>query len=108
MKYCSECGNELLDKAEICPRCGCRVSPPRTAGKSSSSNEDLDLITKIFLILGTIALGVFLIPLAWCIPMTVHAFECINENKPLSTGFKVCTLLFVSMIAGILMLCRKD
>lgn len=107
MKYCSECGNELLDKAEICPRCGCRVSPPQT-GKSSSSNEDLDLITKIFLILGTIALGVFLIPLAWCIPMTVHAFECINENKPLSTGFKVCTLLFVSMIAGILMLCRKD
>ena len=108
MKYCSECGNELLDKAEICPRCGCRVSPPQTAGKSSSSNEDLDLITKIFLILGTITLGAFLIPLAWCIPMTVHAFECINENKPLSTGFKVCTLLFVSMIAGILMLCRKD
>ena len=67
MKYCSECGNELLDKAEICPRCGCRVSPPQTAGKSSSSNEDLDLITKIFLILGTIALGVFLIPLAWII-----------------------------------------
>lgn len=23
MKYCSKCGNELLDEAVICPKCGC-------------------------------------------------------------------------------------
>lgn len=23
MKYCSHCGNELLDEAVICPKCGC-------------------------------------------------------------------------------------
>ena len=32
----------------------------------------------------------------------------INEKKPVSVGFKVCTLLFVSLIAGILMLCDSD
>ncbi|WP_368248904.1 zinc-ribbon domain-containing protein, partial [Intestinimonas butyriciproducens] len=25
MKYCSKCGNELLDEAVICPKCGCPV-----------------------------------------------------------------------------------
>ena len=23
MKYCRECGNEIMDKAVICPKCGC-------------------------------------------------------------------------------------
>lgn len=26
MKYCSHCGNELLDQAVICPKCGCQVN----------------------------------------------------------------------------------
>lgn len=26
MKYCTKCGNELLDEAVICPKCGCAVS----------------------------------------------------------------------------------
>lgn len=25
MKYCSKCGNELLDEAVVCPKCGCAV-----------------------------------------------------------------------------------
>ncbi len=25
MKYCSKCGNELLDEAVICPNCGCET-----------------------------------------------------------------------------------
>lgn len=25
MKYCSKCGNELLDEAVICPKCGCPI-----------------------------------------------------------------------------------
>jgi len=25
MKYCTHCGNELLDEAAICPKCGCAV-----------------------------------------------------------------------------------
>ena len=25
MKYCSKCGNELLDEAVICPKCGCMI-----------------------------------------------------------------------------------
>jgi hypothetical protein len=25
-KYCSECGKQILRRAEICPLCGCRVT----------------------------------------------------------------------------------
>ncbi len=27
VKYCSNCGNEIDEKAEICPKCGVRVKP---------------------------------------------------------------------------------
>ncbi len=65
---------------------------------------------KVFMILGTIAtsLGGYLIPLAWCLPMTIVYFKKLKTGQPISTGFKVCSLLFVSLIGGILMLCDKD
>jgi len=50
----------------------------------------------------------FTLPLAWAIPMTVHVFKADREGKPLSTAFKVCTLIFVSIIPGILLLCRTE
>ena len=28
MKYCSQCGKELVDKAVVCPSCGCAVQAP--------------------------------------------------------------------------------
>ena len=27
MKYCTHCGNQLLDEAIVCPKCGCAVDP---------------------------------------------------------------------------------
>ncbi|MGO8789755.1 MAG: hypothetical protein ACLQVL_20545 [Terriglobia bacterium] len=32
MKYCMDCGQQILRRAEICPRCGCRQLPPPRAG----------------------------------------------------------------------------
>ena len=34
--------------------------------------------------------------------------KAIKENEPLSPGFKVCVLLFVNTIAGVLLLVDKD
>jgi hypothetical protein len=31
-KFCTECGQRILRKAEICPYCGCRQLPPPRAG----------------------------------------------------------------------------
>lgn len=52
----------------------------------------------------TVLLAVFILPLAWCIPMTVRSYGIYKGKKPNTVAFGVCTLLFVSLISGILML----
>lgn len=60
---------------------------------------------KIFMILSCISGAFFyLIPLAWMLPMTISLFGKAKRGQPISVGFKVCTLLFVNLIAGILLL----
>lgn len=58
----------------------------------------------ILCLISTIAMGIAIIPLAWCIPMTMKAYRSYKDGTDLSTGFGVCTLLFVNLIAGILIL----
>ncbi len=73
------------------------VAAPKTEGGV------LRLVAKIFMLLGCISYGAALIPLFWTIPMTVHYWRCVKEGKPVGTAFKICSLLFVNLIAGILM-----
>ncbi len=68
----------------------------------------MKLAAFILCLIATIEMGAFLIPLAWCIPMTVSVYKAYKGEEYLSTGFKVCTLLFVSMIGCILLLCEND
>ena len=53
----------------------------------------------------TIMLWFLTLPLAWMIPMTVHYFKKTMAGEPTTLTFKICTLLFVSLLAGIFMLC---
>ena len=112
--YCPKCGKEIDDNAHFCSFCGEEVSKKeaetaKIEKKNTSEGNALKLVAKIFMLIKTILCGFFfLIPLAWCIPMTVVYWKSVNEKKPVSVGFKVCTLLFVSLIAGILMLCDSD
>lgn len=102
MKYCRKCGAQIEDDAEFCPNCG----EPVNGNKLSVTQYDstLAIVIKVFMILDTIALGFFIIPLAWCIPMTVSTFRRLDNNELIGVGFKVCTLLFVGLIPGILLL----
>ena len=38
MKYCTHCGNELLDEAAICPKCGCPTNNVHEYAKETNSN----------------------------------------------------------------------
>ena len=103
--YCTNCGNELNEQAVICPNCGVPTSNYSSFSKSSDK-DGLKTLIKIFLIISCV-FSVFslLIPLAWCLPMTLHYNKTVNNGEKVGIGFKVCTLLFVNTIAGILMLC---
>ena len=104
MKYCTKCGNELMDEAVFCPSCGCAVDEPSL----QKGNNGLQSAAKVFMIIGTVLMAIFVLPLAWCIPMTVIYCDKIKNNQPVSVGFKVCCLLFVSLVGGILMLCDNE
>lgn len=69
----------------------------------------LKTVAKAFLIVGCVAsVFSFLIPLCWTIPMTVYYWRAVSERRRVGLGFKICTLLFVNTVAGILMLCDGD
>ncbi|MDO5330518.1 MAG: hypothetical protein Q4F15_03705 [Bacillota bacterium] len=68
----------------------------------------MKLAAFILCLISTIAMGWALIPLIWCIPMTVSVYKAYKGEKTLGVGFKVCTLLFVNLIAGILLLVDED
>ena len=69
-------------------------------------NEGLFLAALILMIIGTIAMAIptYGIALAWGIPMTIHVARIRKGEKPNTTGFAVCCLIFVGVIAGILLL----
>ena len=104
MKYCTKCGSELFDEAIICVKCG--VPTQEIFPKVQPRNTTLSILAKVFMVIGTVlnALLFCVIPLAWCIPMTVIYFSKCEKNEPVGVGFKVCSLLFVSLLAGIFML----
>ena len=129
MKYCSHCGKELNDEAVVCVGCGCSVH-----AKNTSNNKSLKTVSLVFMyiscalpifislimfiagssLIGYLAVSplimgfTYLIPLAWMLPMTVVLKNKIKNNESIGVGFKVCTLLFCSIISGICLLCVND
>ena len=65
-------------------------------------------VIKVFLIIGCVTQGWLLIPLAWCLPITISIFNSLRDRRPIGTGMKICTLLLVNVVAGICLLCMND
>lgn len=111
MKYCTHCGTQLDDAAVFCACCGAAVeNADSSENKRSDSETDdtINVIAEVFMVLGCVAIGWCIIPLIWCIPMTVSLFRKVKSGRRIGVGFKVCTLLFVSLVAGIVLLCRDE
>ena len=109
MQYCTKCGAQLVDEAVVCTGCGRAVEGKLTVAPKKSVSG-LGIAAMILMILGTIIMsGLFYgVPLLWCLPMTIVYCVKVIKGARVSTGFKVCSLLFVSLLGGILMLCDND
>lgn len=66
------------------------------------------LATKIVTMYLIFEAVVNLIPLAWIFPMRHKILKAIKNGTKLKTGFKVCTLIFVNTVVGILLLVSKE
>ncbi len=126
MKYCSHCGAQLTDDSVFCFSCGKAVgevvnqtnegnvqkpaTPNPAQQQRTKDNETMKQIISVFLILACVVMGIctFGIGLAWCIPMTISIRDRMRRCVPVGVALKVCTLLFVSTVAGILLLCLDD
>lgn len=107
MKYCQKCGSQIADDAAFCSHCGSAVTPSDSPATSEPSI--FKTIAKIFMIVGCVVSAFpFLIPLCWTLPMTMHYIRAIKEHRHIGTEFKVCALIFVNIVAGILMLCDDE
>lgn len=64
----------------------------------------------VICVIGTVLNAAWFTPfsLIWCIPMTVTISKACKQERKLSTGFKVYTLLFVSLLGGIILLCDRS
>jgi uncharacterized membrane protein YvbJ len=107
MKYCVHCGAEMFDEAVVCVKCGRMVEQEKPA-VVRADDDAMSTVIKVFLILGCIAQGWLLLPLAWCLPITISIFNAMRDRRLISTGTKVCALIFVNLIAGICLLCVND
>lgn len=74
---------------------------------ASSNDQTLRMIAFIFCVIGTVSIGWAIIPLAWMLPMTIHSWGIYKGTKNNTTAFGVCTLIFLSLVGGILLLISK-
>ena len=101
MKFCSKCGKEIHDEAVVCTGCGCSI-------ESNQEYSGLATAALIFSIIGCVAQGWLIIPLAWCLPITIIFGNKVKNGEPIGIGLMICMLLFVSLIGGILALCMGE
>lgn len=75
----------------------------------TDTDRNLRMVAFIFCILSLVGSCWLIIPLAWMIPMSVISWGIYKGTKANTVAFGVCTLIFCSLVAGILLLCsNKD
>lgn len=101
-KVCLNCGTQVDDNnTQFCPSCGKKLG-------FKGYKSGLLTASKVFMIITCVCSGWLLIPLIWLIPMTCKISNREKTDEKLGTGFKVCTLLFANIIAGILLFCDDE
>lgn len=117
MKYCTYCGKEIDDDSIFCPNCGCKVETPIVIQNVVTNNSQtktnnvsgLAIAACILMAFGCVCNAYYqLITIAWCVPMTIYYITMVVSGKKVSKSFKICSLIFVSLLGGIFMLCDKD
>lgn len=73
----------------------------------TDNDKTLRLVAFILNIVTTVGIGWTIIPLAWMIPMTVISHGIYKGTKKNTVAFGVCTLLFMNLVSGILLLVSK-
>ena len=105
---CAQASAEQVDPAAGEVVCQAQIIDDRQPTYNMDSQDStLRLIAFVFCVISTVTAVWMLIPLAWMVPMTVITLGIYKGKKRNTTVFGVCTLIFVSLVGGILLLVSK-
>ena len=105
---CAQASAEQVDPAAGEVVCQAQIIDDRQPTYNMDSQDStLRLIAFVFCVISTVTAVWMLIPLAWMVPMTVITWGIYKGKKRNTTAFGVCTLIFVSLVGGILLLVSK-
>lgn len=82
-------------------------SPYPASYPMSDFDRTLRMIAFILNMVSMAVSAIFIIPLAWMIPMCITSWRIYKGTRPNTTAFGVCTLFFLSLFGGILLLISK-
>lgn len=136
MKYCQHCGGEIHEEAVVCIHCGRAVKEVSSNNSSAKTLIQVAKVFMIISCVAAPAFGLLYgsiltiaaaasgtasaliaaimvmvlccVPLSWTLPLTLNVIRKQKSNEPIGTGVKVCTLIFVNLVAGILLLCANE
>ncbi len=95
MKYCTKCGQELVDEAVVCTRCGCAVAPERRTEATDAPHMGFAVLSFFIPLVGLILYLFF----KDCYPL--RARSC---GKGAIIGFVtevVLTILYVVVVVAL-------
>lgn len=106
MKYCSHCGNELLDDAVMCMNCGCRSRVIRSALATASNITQSNLTSNAFypkdksrLAIWSEITGITSFFIGWfALGITAVILAYLSKKE---TGGKLCSSAKVGFVCGI-------
>ena len=104
MKYCSHCGNQLVDEAIICPKCGCPTDMFNNPNRSYNQNtpnapaaEQLSALSIVGFIFA------FLVPIAGLICSIIAHKIAVTENNLRTKSFSksgiIVSAVFIALSA---------
>lgn len=93
MKFCSQCGKEIMDEAVICPGCGCSTNDVYAAPKTVEVPKKAKT-AQVFGILSILLLT----------PLGIPAIILANQSKS-ETGGVMCKQAKTGLVCGIIGLC---
>lgn len=102
MKYCSKCGNELMDEAVVCTKCGCMVEKATsTNSKNEENRKALDNVNMLYEGTFSLIMGIASLLVTFCLIFSFTWEYSIFFYGLIGTAFPLLGLFFGMKIRNI-------